>query len=235
VEGGALVPRLVFVSDTHLQHDFKVPEGDALVHCGDLTPMGTFPQVLNALTWLAAQPHRYKVVVAGNHDFLFERLPEMGRTALVQAREHLALGTELHYLEDSSVNLLGLNFYGSPWTPRFYDWAFQLGSAMPGGGAGRDAVKHWAKLPEGTDILVTHGPPRGVLDRTPRGDLVGDEALLEAVKRVRPLIHAFGHIHCNGGQVAVVGPTGAGALLSINAAVCDEFYCPTNPPVVVTL
>jgi predicted phosphohydrolase len=220
--------KLVFISDTHNQHDFEVPEGDILVHCGDLTTMGTFSQVLNALTWVAELPFKDRVVIAGNHDFLFQNSQEMGKTAVLQAKGHVKTG-QLHYLQDSGIEIEGLRFWGSPWTPRFYDWAFQLGHEHP-------ADKHWDRVPERVDVLITHGPPRGILDMTPRGEAVGDEALFWALRNgdIKPKIHAFGHIHHCGGQVAIRSWPASNPLF-VNAAVCDEFYCPTQKPVVVEL
>src|SRR3712207_5190443 len=106
--------RIVCISDTHTLHDrVQVPDGDVLVHTGDFTKVGAEKDVRAFDRWLASLPHREKVIVAGNHDFCFERTRD--------ARDWI---TAAHYLEDSGATVSGLRFWGSPWQPRFFDWAF---------------------------------------------------------------------------------------------------------------
>jgi Icc-related predicted phosphoesterase len=204
--------RIVCLSDTHNLHDrIRVPEGDLLLHAGDATNRGTEKEVSAFTDWLAAQPHRHKVVVAGNHDFLFERQPGVAR-----AHVHGAV-----YLQDDAVEIEGIRIWGSPWQPEFYDWAFNL----PRGAALREK---WDLIPEGTDVLITHGPPQGVRDGVD-GRPEGCADLLEAVRRVRPRLHLFGHIHEGYGREERDGTT------FVNASICDRGYRPVNPPVVVDL
>src|SRR5271154_516371 len=109
--------KVVLISDTHNQHPRPIiPEGDILIHAGDLTMRGTEIEVEEALNWLAEQPHLFKVFIAGNHDFLFEQQPENAR--------RLAAERGLFYLQDSEAMLQGVLIYGSPWQPWFHDWAF---------------------------------------------------------------------------------------------------------------
>jgi Icc-related predicted phosphoesterase len=209
------MPRIVCLSDTHnRQGKFEVPEGDILVHAGDLTGRGTLPEVASAMEWLTSLPHRDKIVVAGNHDFLFERENALARSLVAGA----------HYLEDSAVTVRELTVWGSPWQPWFMDWAFNL----PRGTALREK---WAAIPEGIDILVTHGPPMGTLDRTDRGDEAGCEELRDRLAAMRepPRLHVFGHIHEGHGVVR------SPATISVNAAICDVAYRPVNPAVVIDL
>jgi len=205
--------RLVLLSDTHGYHgSLRVPDGDVLVHAGDLSGTGK-PRELEAFArFLDRLPHRHKVVIAGNHDFLFEREPE---------RAQAYLRGVATYLQDSEVTVEGLRFWGSPWQPWFHDWAFNL----PRGAA---LAERWALVPSGVDVLVTHGPPFGILDQVARGGLsVGCEALLEALPRIHPKLHVFGHIHEAYGAVRRAG------TLYVNASVCDLRYDPVQPPVVV--
>ena len=205
--------RIVCLSDTHSLHDrIAVPEGDLLLHAGDATMRGTGAEVAAFLDWLADQPHRHKVLVAGNHDFLFEREPEAAR-----ARVRNAV-----YLEDAGLEIEGLRIWGSPWQPWFHDWAFNLHRGAP-------LRERWDRIPPGTDVLVTHGPPFGVFDRTDTGEQVGCADLLEAVGRIRPRLHMFGHIHEAYGRETRDGTT------FVNASICDRAYRPVNPPVVVDL
>jgi len=202
--------RIVCLSDTHNRHaELVVPDGDVLLHAGDFTGRGTEREVATFGEFLARLPHAHKVVVAGNHDFLFESDP-------ARARELLG---EVTYLQDEGATIAGLSVWGSPWQPWFYDWAFNL----PRGPA---LAERWSLVPEGTDVLVTHGPPKGILDRTSSGLEVGCEELLKARDRIRPRLHLFGHIHEAYG-------TAAGAILSVNGCNCNLRYRARNPPVVV--
>jgi Icc-related predicted phosphoesterase len=204
--------RLVLLSDTHGLHDrVAVPDGDVLVHAGDFTRRGRPEEVEGFARFLARLPHTHKVVVAGNHDFLFQREPE-------RARELLG---DVTYLEDSGAEVAGLAFWGSPWQPWFHDWAFNLRR-------GPELAAVWARIPAGTDVLVTHGPPRGTLDRVARGgERVGCAELAAALRRVRPRLHVFGHIH------EAYGHAREGDTLLVNACTCDLGYAPVQPAVVV--
>jgi len=165
-----------------------------------------------------------QVRIAGNHDWLFQREPQ-------EARRRLGGVT---YLQDSAVIIDGLRFWGSPWQPWFLSWAFNLPR-------GRALREKWALFPEGTDVLITHGPPYGLHDRVGKtfskmvsavmgqGEHAGCRDLLQAVTRLSPRLHVFGHIHEGYGQ------TRRGDTLHVNASICDARYRPTNPPVVVDL
>ena len=181
-----------------------------MLHAGDFTRRGTEAEVRAFGEFLARLPHREKVVVAGNHDFLFESEPE-------RARELLG---DVIYLQDSGVRVAGLEVWGSPWQPWFHDWAFNL----PRGAA---LGEKWALVPEGLDVLVTHGPPFGVLDRVWDGRRVGCEELARALERIRPRLHLFGHIH------EAYGTRRENGVLSVNACTCNLFYRAVNPAVVV--
>jgi predicted phosphodiesterase len=205
--------RLVCLSDTHNLHDrLSVPDGDVLVHAGDFSARGAEREVAAFGAFLARLPHRHKVVVAGNHDFLFQTKP-------ARARELLG---DVIYLEDAAARVGELTLWGSPWQPWFHDWAFNLPR-------GRALAEKWALVPDGVDVLVTHGPPHGLLDLTAHGERVGCEDLTRALDRIRPRLHVFGHIH------EAYGSTRADGTLSVNACTCDLRYRAVNPPVVVDL
>jgi predicted phosphodiesterase len=217
--------RIVCLADTHGRHQaIPVPEGDVLVHAGDLTMRGDERELAACVAWLVGLPHPHKVVIAGNHDWLFERQGTL-------AREMLAAVT---YLQDSGVTIDGLRVWGSPWQPWFMDWAFNLRRGGP-------LRAKWNLIPEGTEVLVTHGPPHGILDQiagflpralggvTGRGEHVGCEELRAAVGRLRPRLHVFGHIHEGYGREERNGTT------FVNASSCDAAYRPVNAPVVVDL
>jgi Icc-related predicted phosphoesterase len=113
----------------------------------------------------------------------------------------------------------GTKFYGSPWQPWFYDWAFNL-QRCP------EIRSKWELIPEGIDILITHGPPYGIEDLTARGDKAGCHDLLEVVEKIKPRVHIFGHIHEGYGINAIDGTT------FINANSYNHNYRRLNPPVV---
>jgi len=203
--------RLVLISDTHDLHaQVRVPDGDILIHAGDLSMMGHLPDVSDFDAWLAGLPHRHKIVIAGNHDFCFER----------QAAEAEARLTHAHYLRDSGLTLEGIRFYGSPWQPWFFDWAFNLQR-------GPEIRAKWDLIPDGIDVLITHGPPAGHGDLTTLGDRAGCVDLLDALRRVKPRLHVFGHIHEGYGQ------TREGETFCINASTCDVKYAAVNAPIVL--
>jgi len=205
--------RLVCVSDTHAYHDaIHIPDGDVLVHAGDLTKRGTVEEVRAAANWLAKLPHKRKLVVAGNHDFLFERDPSLARALFANAT----------YLEDEAVEIDGTHFYGSPYTPEFFDWAFML----PRGAALR---AKWSGIPKDVDVLITHGPPHRVLDLTLHGDYAGCEELAKRVAEIKPRVHIFGHIHES------YGVRDEGSTHFMNASICTFDYRPKNAPLVFDL
>lgn len=207
--------RLVCVSDTHgLHSQVPVPPGDVLVHAGDLSSHGTVAQVQAFLDWFGSVgTFAHRVLIAGNHDFLFERAPALAASMIPDS---------VTYLNDSAATLGGLRFWGSPVTPTFRDWAFNR--------APEQLARHWALVPPDTDVLVTHGPPRGILDMVGPGQVsVGCPLLAAAVARIRPRLHVFGHIHEGQGQ------RHSGGTRFVNAAICDARYQPVHAPISVDL
>lgn len=216
--------RLVCLSDTHgLHEEISVPEGDVLIHAGDLCNTGSKGDVQRFAAWIKRLPHPWKVVIAGNHDWYFQQQPRWARASLEP---------EVIYLQDSGCVIEGLKIWGSPWQPWFMDWAFNL----PRGGTALQ--EKWDQIPLDTDVLITHGPPYGVRDEvrkplTPGGGVVassgplGCEVLRDRLDVVRPGLHVFGHIHDGYGHQRRNG------TLHVNAAICTEQYQPTHSPVIV--
>lgn len=170
---------IVALSDTHGAHrDLDIPAGDILIHAGDLTLTGSLEEVAEFDHFLAQLPHPHKVVIAGNHDWCFERVPEDARSLLKNAI----------YLQDEATVVDGLRLYGSPWQPWFFDWAFNLER-------GQALAEKWRLIPDDTQILITHGPPLGIGDLAMDGRRTGCEDLLRRIDKVRPALHIFGHIH----------------------------------------
>ena len=205
--------KIIAISDTHGLHgSLKIPNGDLLIHAGDLTRHGTLDDVREFNDFLSNLPHPHKIVIAGNHDLCFEKYRKACEEIL----------TNCIYLQDQEVIIDGVKFYGSPWQPWFYDWAFNLER-------GPEIRAKWDLIPEDTDVLITHGPPYGIGDLTFHKDNAGCQDLLEVVEKIKPKIHVFGHIHEG------YGVTSNGVTTFINASSCDHLYQPANPPVVYEL
>lgn len=210
--------KLVCISDTHSMHRdmLEIPDGDVLIHAGDCLGQGTLDNIRDFNDWLGTLPHQHKILIAGNHDRAFQDTPELAREALTNAI----------YLEDSGIEIDGLRFWGSPWTPAFMDWSFMLDRGQP-------LQEKWQLIPDNTDVLITHGPPKGIGDQVffeLEDPNVGCAHLLERLDQLPALkAHIFGHIHEGYGTHL------HGRLPLINASICTERYAPANLPIVLEL
>jgi Icc-related predicted phosphoesterase len=205
--------QITTISDTHTQHNqLNLPCGDILIHAGDLCSSGSEDQVQSFVKWFAKQEYQYKIFIAGNHDFWLEQ-------STTKAIEKM-IPKEVIYLNDSGVTINGINIWGSPVQPEFFDWAFnrQRGAAIK---------KHWDLIPADTDILITHGPAFGKLDRTTSGLNVGCDDLLTVIEKVKPKLHVCGHIHEGYGIQKNENST------FVNASVLNERYQMVNEPIVL--
>lgn len=206
--------RFVCISDTHGLHRKMpdIPDGDVLIHAGDCLGQGTLENLEDLNDWLGTLPHKRKIVIAGNHDWAFQDMPEEAKAVLTNAV----------YLEDSGTEIDGIRIWGTPWTPVFMDWAFMLERGQP-------LRDKWRLIPENTDVLITHGPPCGigdevVMDGDPQN--VGCIDLLNRIDDLSLSAHIFGHIHEGYGQ------SSRGDTRLINASICTERFQPVNPPLV---
>jgi len=208
------VTRLVLVSDTHLQRiENPIPDGDVLIHAGDGLLIGEMKELVQFASWMGRQRHERKLYVPGNHDWPLQRDPAMSEAWLK--------GAGVETLVDRSVVIDGLKYHGSPWQPEFCEWAFNLPRD------GDELRARWAEIPDDTDVLITHGPPHGILDMA--RERCGCALLLERVEEVEPMLHVFGHIHESHGWERV------GKTLFVNASTCDRLYDAGNPPIVVDI
>lgn len=189
--------KIIHISDTHGFHNYlKTSDNyDIVIHSGDCSNYRdshkNIFEVMPFIEWYKNFPATYKIYVAGNHDSSIE-------SKAVKKEDFEKNG--IIYLQDESINLNGFNIYGSPYTPNFCNWSFM-----------KDRAKlHdvWAKIPDNTDILITHGPPKGILDlsenRDGLVDFCGCAALLKRVKNLDLKLHCFGHIH-NGHSIVNTG------------------------------
>lgn len=207
--------RITCISDSHTKHDHLIdnlPGGDILIHAGDLSSTGRPHEIESFCKWFdKIDNYDDKIFIAGNHDFLFENHP-------AQAAQIVNSYKWITYLQDTAYSLgpvLGrmIKIYGSPWQPEFYNWAFNLPHNEI------ELEKNWAAIPEDTDILITHGPPHGTLDKViGQFENLGCQKLTERLKVLKPKIHIFGHIHSGRGYYF------DGTTHYFNASVLDERY-----------
>uniref|UniRef100_A0A023F627 Putative metallophosphoesterase domain-containing protein 1-like isoform 1 n=1 Tax=Triatoma infestans TaxID=30076 RepID=A0A023F627_TRIIF len=232
--------RIVCMSDTHslTPHiKFNIPNGDIFIHAGDFTRCGAEEEVIEFNNWIGKLPHKYKIVIAGNHELSFDRtfthplspnivktiptlgLPRNNITEAITTTNIKDKLTNCTYLQDEAVNFCGLKIYGTPWQPEFQRWAFNLPR-------GEECLKKWHMIPDDTDILVTHTPPIGHGDLCCTGVRAGCVELLSTVqRRVKPKYHVFGHIHEG------YGVSTDGSIIYVNASTCNINYLPINPPI----
>lgn len=210
--------KICMISDTHEQwHDLTIPECDLLISAGDYSYRGESEIVQSFHRWLNDQPAKHIISVNGNH----ELWPEMD---FEQAR-YLATSAcpRVSFIGDGeTVTVEGIKTYGSAITPAFNHWAWNVRRGEP-------MQACWAQIPDDTEILITHGPPQGILDVNhnpddPRRAGFGCEDLLARIKQLSKLrLHVFGHIHGSSGE------HDEGGVHFVNAAICNERYKPTNP------
>ena len=213
--------KVVATSDCHGRlARAELPPGDVLVLAGDILDNESGEPDEDAElqekrlpeldAFLAILPYKHILLIAGNHDWVFEKRPG--------SQKKLPHAT---YLQDDSVEIEGVKFHGSPWQPLFLNWAFNL----PRGGP--ELLERWKQIPSDTDVLITHGPPHGILDEVPwrKPPLhVGCELLRERVDVLRPKVHVFGHIHDSYGRLEQDG------TLFLNVALCTDAMAPVQPP-----
>lgn len=204
--------KILFLSDTHGLHQKleDLPQADILIHSGDISNRGKDAEVKDFINWFSDQDYQYKVFIAGNHDFYFE--------GVTVERMQKLLPQDVYYLCDTGITIEGLNIWGSPVTPWFFDWAFNRKR-------GKDISRHWKLIPENTDILITHGPSFGILDRTEAGVNAGCEDLLAEINLIKPKYHLFGHIHEGYGMRESTHTT------FVNGSILDENYIIKHQPI----
>ncbi len=211
--------RLVCISDTHGDHEgLLLPQGDVLIHAGDFTAHGKRDEVPSFMRWIGSQGFKHVLCIAGNHDTYLEQDPE--------ACQQFANEEGVILLNDSGCEIDGHQFWGSPITPRFCDWAFMRDP-------GEHIEAHWNLIPQSTDVLITHGPPFGIMDGVERlsggFEKTGCPSLLEKVQELSPTVHLFGHIHEGRGREELAGTT------YLNISTMDKHYRIVHEPVIFDL
>ena len=162
--------RIVHISDTHGKHRLlqNLPPAEVFIHSGDVSNIGSENEIMDFLEWFVELPYKYKIFVAGNHDYGL-------RGASIDG-----LPENCFYLCNSAVTIEGLKFYG---VPLFMDDITE-----------GDLDNSIRKIPADTDVLITHQPPHNILDFADNINY-GDSILLQTVLKIKPTFHFFGHIH----------------------------------------
>jgi len=236
--------RLVCISDTHTQHNkmeydlkqyIKKNDYNVLIHAGDISWNGKKDEVTDFIYWFQnINGFDDKIFISGNHDFCFQRINKPHRKGEYHWLNHLVFSENLSqsnctYLEDNELVLTipgfsrPIKIYGSPWQPKFRDWAFNLPRN------GKELEEKWNKIPNDTDILITHTPPHGIGDYTLDNIRVGCELLRFRVEQLQPLVHVYGHIHEG------YGVSDENKTIFVNASTCNSKYQPINQPQIIEI
>ena len=234
--------RITHISDTHNKHNQLnglLPGGDLLIHSGDISSLGRETEVKRFVKWFNdINNYTNKIFIAGNHDMTFDREQLLrdklahfegkteydtecaeGKPAWLEELLGIHLRPNVFYLENNFVILDDVKIWGSPITPSFgYGWAFNKDR-------GYDINQIWNRIPNDTDIVITHGPIHSYCDRTDRGGLnVGCEQLYHRLNEVRPQLHFSGHIH------EAYGYRHTDWGYAFNGCNCDLSYLVNNKP-----
>jgi len=219
--------RIVAFSDLHgTQNEvlmgrhvtIDIPDGDILICAGDFCNSGSLDDVISFNKWFFQLPHRRKIVIAGNHDRIFEEDPYTAR---------LYLNDDIVYLQDESKVIDGIRFHGMPWTLPFNNWAFMAGEEFIDHKLSR--LPDW-KSDEAIDVLISHGPACGILDRIPNKSDLGSKSLYKHIdERIRPKLSIFGHIHASYGHYKGIDTD------FYNVSLLNENYDLVNKPVIYDL
>ncbi len=216
--------RCVAISDTHNRHKkITIPECDLLIHAGDYSFQGAKSEVENFYEWLGEQPAKHKISVQGNH--------ERGVECDFEGMKAIAtrLCPNVHFMDEGLVEIEGRKIWCSAWTPYFHNWAYNAMTTLEDANKlQKPYIKDiWDRIPDDTEILITHGPPYGVLDDVMRMNINWNVGCSDLMKRIYQLdklkVHIFGHIHEGHGSRVLDGKH------FYNVAICDSWYLASNP------
>ena len=218
--------KIAMISDVHEQwQNIKVPACDLLISAGDYSYLGKKNVVMNFHQWLKMQPAKHIISVQGNHEVWVEK-------NFHEAKEIVAeIEPRIKFIAEGALEIEGVKIYCSSVQPEFGGWAWNVPR-------GEKIKRHWDAIPDDTEILVTHGPPYGILDQIvpratpPNGFRFGEDDYHHlGCKDLRTRLgyldnlklHVFGHIHGSSGE------TKLGGIKFVNASICNENYKPINP------
>lgn len=204
--------KILHLSDTHnffephYQYDISA---DVVVHTGD-AECYTAIDFYKFVEWFKLFPVLYKIYVAGNHDkFIYEN-KKLCKEVFDEAG--------IIYLDKEEVVIDGIKFYGEPMTPRFGNWYFMADRGK--------MAKHWNLVPNDVNVLLTHGPAKGVLDLSENRqgglEMCGCTALKNRIKDLKELkLNCFGHIH-NNKNITNTGTRNINGVIYSNSASVED-------------
>lgn len=232
--------KIVCISDTHNRHrELEVPECDLLIHAGDFTNKGTETEISQFANWLKTlYQAKHKIVIPGNHDILCQK-----NSPLVSNLFHTP-DKSISYLNNSWITYNKLTIYGTPWTPYFYDWAFNgiptehLSIMIPD----RDhpsLCSIYDRISRDIDILICHGPPLGILDKVQdtlgNKHKVGSSDMKHTISTMNKLkLYVCGHIHDSYGIYSELNTLG-NTITYVNASICQSNSIELNKPILIEL
>lgn len=196
--------KILHLSDTHgCHHQLRnLPEADVLVHSGDFCMVGSEAEAIDFLNWFCDLPYKHKIFICGNHDDCLDGANING------------LDDNVHYLYNSGIEINGLKFYG---VPMFFSDCIS-----------NRQIKHYANIPEDTDVLITHCPPYGILDLDGKTNY-GSKELLTEISAIPLEVHLFGHIHAQHGIKIFNG------IIFSNGAIMNAGYSELSEPSIIEL
>ena len=194
----------------------NLESGDILIHCGDACSRGNYSEGEDFLWWLVQQPFKYKIFIPGNHDrglkTHFDLITLANRLGIIVLRNQMKV-------------IEGLTFWGGDFVSFIRNGVYLQDR--------EEREEAWKNMPtEGVDILLTHAPPRGILDSNVRGEPCGCDVLLEKALVLQPKYHIFGHIHEHGEEMQGYGPTES-KILAINCSCTNELYALCRKPIIL--
>lgn len=183
--------RIYAISDTHGYLPEIPSDADVIIHAGDICPdfnsgyhdkSGKRQAEWLEYKFLPWVPEDIPfIMVWGNHDYVGEK-PGLWEFNFTIERPNLTT------LRDQGCRLGDLDIWGTPWVPNLPYWAFHASDNA--------LVERASTIPEGLDILISHGPPRGWGDYIPTSrEHVGDRALRRRLEVIKPRVTLCGHIH----------------------------------------
>ncbi len=198
--------KILFLSDTHGKHHElqNLPQADMIIHAGDITWHGTSEEVSDFIEWFGSLDYKYKIFIGGNHDFCLEEK----EAKVIQN----FLPENCFYLCNSGITIENIKIWGIP-----FFLSDDINGLLP---------QQIAQISSKTDILITHNPPLGILDKSTFGANMGDGDLQERVEKIKLQYHLFGHIH------ECYGLKKRNSTTFINGSVLDENYNIVNEPIV---
>lgn len=217
--------KIACIADNHGFLNVKVPECDLMIIAGDICPVSDHSVMFqklwiedNFINWARKQPVKNVVWVAGNHDFICQTDKRYDYHHILDDRDN---SVTIHYVNCATVKIDDLNIWGSPWSNEFGPWAFMTNELQ--------LERIYEDIPENIDVIISHGPPKGLCDFTEDEIHAGSSALRRTLSRVKPRLCVTGHIH-EGYGVARFGDTKI-----INASIMTAEYQPTNKPIMVEI